>query len=88
MSIGPVSTSKAVSLITGAFSDARCRLSCLEMALKAGLRICDELRESEREPGELMWVMIDSCGPARDLFFQRRDIEPNLLLNRWLLVAG
>ena len=51
----------------------------------AGLTICDELRDPDCEAGELRCVMIDSWGPGADLFLQRRDMEPNLLLRRWVL---
>ena len=53
MPISPPSKSNEVSLESGTTGDEGSRLSWCEMALKAGLRICDELRDAEREAGEL-----------------------------------
>lgn len=63
-------------------------LSCLEMALSAGLMMSTSFHEPDRAAGGFMCVMMDNCGPTADRFLQRREIEPNRLLRRWVLLRG
>lgn len=44
--------------------------------------ICADEVEPARDGGALKCVMMDSCGPAPDLFLSRRDIEPSRLESR------
>jgi hypothetical protein len=60
----------------------------LEIALNAGLSICEELMESERDAVELRWVMMDSLGSTADLFLHRLLIDPSLLLRRFGLAGA
>jgi hypothetical protein len=53
MSIGTISASQGESFVKGKVGDEGSPLSCLEMALRAGLRICEELIDPEREAGVL-----------------------------------
>jgi hypothetical protein len=82
MSMGSVSPSKEVSLGKGKLGDDATKLSCLEMALSAGLSTCDEISDSERDAEALIWVTMESWGPGTDRFFHRRESEPILLLRR------
>ena len=53
MSIGMASPSQGESIVKGKVGDEGRPLSCLEMALRAGLRICEGLIDSDLEAGVL-----------------------------------